>query len=122
MIESPSAATAMRSSSASAGIGLLCDLHRNALVLAHDVVALQPGDDALDLGIFVTRMDGELMRLRPKLLVFGTRHAESLDAGGIAAFTDEVESRFDIERLGETFDPLVDLPKDGLVQSDALFA
>ena len=68
-------------------------------------------------------MDGELVRLRANLLVLGRRHGDSLDAGSVAAFADEVERlRLEVERLGETLNPLVDLPKDGFVQSDALFA
>src|SRR5512133_2826824 len=110
-------------SSVAARIGLLCDLRRNPFVLPHDVVALQPGHDALDVRILMTGVDGELMRLRTNLLVFGRRHADALDAGGVAAFADEVERlRLEVERLGETLDPLVDRPKDGFVQPDALFA
>src|SRR5512133_3282368 len=109
--------------SAAAWIGLLCDLRRNSPVLPHDVVALQPGDDAFDVRILVTGIDGKLMCLRADLFVFGRRHADALNAGGVPAFADEVERLgLEVERLGETLDPLVDLPKDGLVQSYALFA
>jgi hypothetical protein len=122
VIESPSAATTM-GPSAAAWIGLLCDLRRNSLVLPHDVVALQSGDDALDVRMLVTGMDGELMCLRADLLVFGRRHADALNAAGVAAFANKVERlRLEVERLGETLNPLVDLPKDGFVQPDALFA
>src|SRR6476659_6050070 len=102
----------MRLSSA-AWIGLLCDLLRDAFVLAHDVVALQPGDDGLDVRILVAGVDGELMRLGAELLVFSAGQADALDARSVAALADEVEGGFEVERLGKILDPLVDLPKDG---------
>src|SRR6185312_302137 len=102
--------------SAAAWIGLLCDLLRGSPVLPHDVVALQPGDDALDVRILVARMNGELMCLRANLLVLGRRHGDALDAGSVAALADEVERvRLEVESLGKSLDPLVDLPKDGFV-------
>jgi len=71
----------------------------------------------------VAGVDGELMCVGPELLVFAVRHADALDAGGVPAFADEVERlRPEVERLGETLDPFVDLPKDGLVQPDAFLA
>ncbi len=68
-------------------------------------------------------MHRELMGVRPELLVFAVRHADALDAAGVAAFADEIESlRLEVERLGKILDPLVDLPKNGLVQPDAFLA
>src|SRR5437867_9043844 len=61
VIESPSAATTIRSA---AWIGLLCNLRRLAFSLANDVVAIALLDDVLDLGNLVSRVDGEVGRSR----------------------------------------------------------
>jgi hypothetical protein len=92
------------------------------LAFANDVVGLAALDDVLDVRELVTRMDGEGLGIRADVLVLGSTHRERFDTLRIAALADEVERLgLDVERIGNFFDALVDLPEDGLVQSDSFF-
>jgi hypothetical protein len=106
--------------SATSRIGPLGDLLGSALAFANDVVGLAALDDVLDVRQLVTRMDGEGLGIRADVLVLGSTHRERFDTLRIAALADEVERLgLDVERIGNFFDALVDLPEGGLVQSDS---
>jgi hypothetical protein len=118
VIESPTAATTIRASSGF-GIRLLRDLLRDPLVLVDDVVTLSSRDDLFDLRKLVAWVDREEVWVAAKLFVFGSGHADALNAVGVAALADEVERLVvQLESLGEILDPFVHLSKDGLVQPD----
>jgi hypothetical protein len=121
VIESPSAATTMRPLGSS-GIGLLRDPLRGASVLLDDVVALSPLDHALHVGDLMTRIHREAVRLGTDVLVLGLGHGDALRTVGIATLANEIEDLgLEVKRVGQYVYALIDLSKDGLVQSDALF-
>src|SRR6185437_937288 len=119
-IESPSATTTIGSA---AWIRLLRDLLGHAVILLDDVVALALADDGLDSGNLVTGMHREPTRIGTELLVFSVAHRDALDTRGVTAFADEIERlRLHVERLGDTFDALVDLSEHRLVEPDLFLA
>src|SRR5437773_540604 len=77
VVESPSAATTMRSAS---GIGLARDLGRLPFALPDDVVALSLVDDRVDIGDLVAGKHREVRRVTAKGLVFRARHRDLLGA------------------------------------------
>src|SRR4051794_15619150 len=103
-----------------AGIGALGEPRWIALVLAHDVVALTPFDDVLDVGNLMPGMDREQRRVAPHLFVLDHRQAELLAARRVPAFAHDVDRLLaEPERRRELLNPLVHLAKDSLVQADA---
>src|ERR1700730_8076186 len=87
----------------------------------NDLVAFVRGDHPLDFGVCVAGIHGEVCVLRPKCLVFGSRHLDALDTGCVPALADEVESLRSAppKELCQTLDPFVDLAEDRLVQTEA---
>ena len=74
-----------------ARIGLLRDLRRGALELAHDLVAGPALDDFFDVGSDMSGRDGEELRVGPDLLVLLAGQRYALDAGRVPALADQVK-------------------------------
>ena len=95
--------------------------------LLDDEVALPARDDAGDLGVLVTGNDDEAPRIAADLLVGRAGQLDPLQAVQVPALAHETDAEgvalvAEIEVLRHVLDPLVELPEQRLVPSDALLA